>query len=187
MPSETVPSETVPFALGLGGNLGPVESTLRRALESLARHLGPLEVAPLYRTAPVPSPAPPQPPQPDYLNTAAVGATPLPPDAVLALAKALELHHGRRRPRHGGRRDAPRSLDVDLLLYGRRVSRRRELTLPHPRLAERRFVLEPLARVAGDWPVPAADDRAGDGPPSTVRELLAACRDRSRVERIGWS
>jgi 2-amino-4-hydroxy-6-hydroxymethyldihydropteridine diphosphokinase len=143
-------------ALALGGNLGPVESTLREALRQLEAVLGPLRVAPFCRTAAVSSI-----PQPDYLNTAAVGATALPPDAVLALAKALERAAGRR----PGPRFGPRPLDVDLLLWGDLVLPHPELTLPHPRLRERRFVLEPLAAIAPDWRVPP------DG--RTVAELLA--------------
>jgi 2-amino-4-hydroxy-6-hydroxymethyldihydropteridine diphosphokinase len=99
-------------------------------------------------------------PQPDFLNTAAVVRTALPPDAVLAVAKALERAAGRRRTVRFG----PRPLDIDLLLYGDRHSTAPELTLPHPRLRERRFMLEPLAALAPDWPVPP------DG--ATVRELL---------------
>src|SRR4051794_19460074 len=84
-----------PVALALGGNLGPaadIEQRLRHALRHLEAVLGPLRVAPLYRTAAV-SPFP----QPDFLNTAAFGHTTLPPDAVLAVAKALEFVAGRRR------------------------------------------------------------------------------------------
>jgi 2-amino-4-hydroxy-6-hydroxymethyldihydropteridine diphosphokinase len=132
---------------------------LRRALGDLETALGPLRAAPLYRTPPV-SPIP----QPDFLNTAALVRTVLPPDAVLAVAKALERAAGRRR----GPRFGPRPLDIDLLLYGDLQSTAPELTLPHPRLRERRFMLEPLADLAPDWPVPP------DG--MTVRELLARLR-----------
>lgn len=158
--------EPVLVALALGGNLGPVAETLRQALRRLEAALGPLQVAPLYRTAAV-SPTP----QPDYLNTAALGRTRLSPDAVLALAKALELAAGRR----AGPRFGPRPLDVDLLLWGDLVSPYPELTLPHPRLRDRRFVLEPLAALAPDLPVPP------DG--KTVRELLEGVRGQ-RVERV---
>lgn len=104
-----------------------------------------------------------------------MGSTALPPEAVLALAKALERAAGRRR----GVRFGPRPLDVDLLLYGARTSSAPELTLPHPRLAERRFVLAPLAEIAPDWPVPP------DG--TTVAELLARLPGQDEVERIGWT
>jgi 2-amino-4-hydroxy-6-hydroxymethyldihydropteridine diphosphokinase len=157
-------------ALALGGNQGPVEQTLRQALSQLRASLGPLRVASLYRSLPL-SPVP----QPDFLNTAAVAHTALPPEAVLALAKALERAAGRQR----GVRFGPRPLDVDLLTYGSLRSDAPELTLPHPRLRERRFVLEPLAEIAPDLSVPP------DGTP--VRELLARLEGQPGVERIGWS
>lgn len=127
-------------------------------------------MASLYRTRPL-SPVP----QPDFLNTAAVAHTALPAEAVLALAKALERAAGRRR----GARFGPRPLDVDLLTYGFHCSDAPELALPHPRLRERRFVLEPLAEIAPDLAVPP------DG--TTVRELLARLEGQPGVERIGWS
>lgn len=157
-------------AFALGGNLGPVEQTLRQALRQLRASLGPLRVASLYRSLPL-SPVP----QPDFLNTAALAHTTLLPEAVLALAKALERAAGRRR----GARFGPRPLDVDLLTYGSHCSDAPELALPHPRLRERRFVLEPLAEIAPDLAVPP------DG--TTVRELLARLEGQPGVERIGWS
>jgi 2-amino-4-hydroxy-6-hydroxymethyldihydropteridine diphosphokinase len=145
-----------------------VEQTLGRALRQLEASLGPLRIASLYRSPPVSPVA-----QPDFLNTAALAHTALEPEAVLALAKALERAAGRRR----GLRFGPRPLDVDLLLYGDRWSAAPELTLPHPRLRERRFMLEPLAEIAPDWPVPP------DG--ATVRELLSRLGE-TPLERIGW-
>jgi 2-amino-4-hydroxy-6-hydroxymethyldihydropteridine diphosphokinase len=106
-----------------------------------------------------------------------VGETTLSPAALLAVLKALELTAGRRRasaaslPRWG-----PRPLDIDLLLYGELQSDRPELTLPHPGLRTRRFVLEPLAEIAPHLPVPP-DHR-------TVRELLAALPAGPRVLRL---
>jgi len=139
---------------------------LRRALRDLEAALGPLQVAPFYRTAAV-SPIP----QPDFLNTAVLARTALPPDAILAVAKALEHAAGRRL----GVRFGPRPLDIDLLLYGDVQIATPELTLPHPRLRERRFMLEPLAALAPDLRVPP------DG--ATVRELLERVREQ-RVERL---
>jgi 2-amino-4-hydroxy-6-hydroxymethyldihydropteridine diphosphokinase len=143
---------------------------LRAALRQLASALGPLRVASLYRSTAV-SPLP----QPDFLNTAALAHTSLAAEAVLALAKALELAAGRRR----GPRFGPRALDVDLLLYDDEVSDAPEMTLPHPRLRARRFMLEPLAEIAPGWPVPP------DG--ATVAELLAPLSGQAGVERIGWT
>jgi len=132
----------------------------------LRRHLDEVRVAPLYRT-PAVSPIP----QPDYLNTALLARSPLDAESLLALAKALERAAGRRR----GERFGPRPLDVDLLWFGDRRSARPELTLPHPRLAERRFVLQPLADLALDLRVPALELR--------VRDLLAALPP-GEIERI---
>jgi len=150
-----------------------VERTLTRALRDLEAALGPLRIASLYRSSHL-SPIS----QPDYLNTAAVARTALEPEAILALAKALELAAGRQHPAQTVRW-GPRPLDIDLLLYGDRISDAPELTLPHPRLRERRFMLEPLAEIAPDWPVPP------DGLP--VRELLARLGTVQDLERIAWS
>ncbi|HEX2255073.1 MAG TPA: 2-amino-4-hydroxy-6-hydroxymethyldihydropteridine diphosphokinase [Thermoanaerobaculia bacterium] len=158
------------IALGLGGNLGPVRDTLAGAVGRLRALLGPLTVASLYRTAPV------GPPQPPYLNTAAVGTTRRSPREILALTQELERAAGRRA---GGERWGARELDVDLLVYGSRVQDDPLLTLPHPRLRERAFVLVPLAEIAPDLPIPP------DG--ATARQLLAALGPAARhgVERLG--
>jgi 2-amino-4-hydroxy-6-hydroxymethyldihydropteridine diphosphokinase len=129
-----------------------------------------LRRAPLYRSAAI---SPGHFPQPDYLNTAALGRTALPPDALLAIAKTLERRAGRRR----GARFGPRPLDVDLLFYGDLQTTTPELTLPHPRLRERRFMLEPLAALAPGLRLPP------DG--ATVRELLERVMGQE-VERVDW-
>jgi 2-amino-4-hydroxy-6-hydroxymethyldihydropteridine diphosphokinase len=168
----TSTTRSEPIALALGGNEGSaadVERTLRRALGDLEAALGPLLVAPFYRTAAL-SPVP----QPDFLNTAVLVRTSLPPDAVLAVAKALEHAAGRRRDASSVRY-GPRPLDIDLLLYGGLESAAPELTLPHPRLRERRFMLEPLAALDPEIRVPP------DG--RTVRELLERVKDQI-VERL---
>lgn len=173
------------LALALGGNVpghlsvkasakanaepSPVEHTLAWALRRLEASLGPLRVASLYRTAPV-SPVP----QPDFLNTAALARTALPPEELLALAKSLEREAGRR----PGVRFGPRPLDIDLLVYGDLRLETPELTLPHPRMRERRFVLVPLAEIAPDLPVPP------DG--ARVADLLARLGEGEAVERVDW-
>lgn len=126
--------------IGLGANLGDARATLAWALQQLHTH--PLvtlqQVSSLYRTRPVDAEGP------DYLNAVALLHTSLEPEALLQLLQDLELQAGRERPY----RHAPRTLDLDLLAYGQRVLNSATLTLPHPRMHLRRFVLEPLAEVA---------------------------------------
>jgi 2-amino-4-hydroxy-6-hydroxymethyldihydropteridine diphosphokinase len=176
-PPPSPPRPVAVIALGLGGNLGgpgEIEAALRLALERLRESLGELKVASLYR-GPAVGPRGGE-PQPDFLNTAVVGSTALQPEAVLAIAKALEMAAGRR----PGPRFGPRPLDVDLLLYGNLRSAAPELTLPHPRLAERRFALAPLAEIAPDLQIPAF----GASPSELLRRLPAAAPP---VERLAWS
>jgi 2-amino-4-hydroxy-6-hydroxymethyldihydropteridine diphosphokinase len=163
--------------VALGGNVGDVAATFRRTLALLERILGPLRVASLYRSPPLPLPAAIAAPQPldqnDYLNTVAVGSTWLDPEALAAVFKALERRAGRR----AAVRFAPRPLDLDLLLYGDRRSERPELRLPHPGLTTRAFVLVPLAELWPDRPIP------GHG--LTVREALARLGSTESLERLG--
>jgi 2-amino-4-hydroxy-6-hydroxymethyldihydropteridine diphosphokinase len=160
--------ETV--AIGLGANLGDARATLAWAVQQLAAHTDVQlqRVSSLYRTRPVDAQGP------DYLNAVAVLSTTLGPTALLDLLQALELQAGRERPY----RHAPRTLDLDLLLYGQRVLTTDRLTLPHPRLHQRRFVLEPLAEVAPDLLVPGQ---------ASASLLCARLRDQAAdqaVERV---
>lgn len=155
--------------MALGANLGSPRRTLERAVRRLAGALHRIRVSPVYRTAPVGGP-----PQPDYLNAVAVGETRLSPVALLVLLQAIEDEAGR--VRVVGRRDEPRTLDLDLLLYGTRRIATRDLTVPHPRLAERRFVLAPLADLAPRHVVPGAG--------KTVARLLAEAPDQ-RITHAG--
>lgn len=160
----------VPTALGLGANLGEAEETLRTAARELSGILEDARVGGLYRSPPESRSG-----QPSYLNTAVIGRTSLAPEDLLALVKSLERRAGRRRTvRHGAR-----LLDVDLLLYADLERQTPELTLPHPRLRRRAFVLAPLADVAPDWRIPP------DG--ASVRQLLAALPDAATAERLTWA
>ncbi len=133
--------------VGLGANLGAAADTLRQALQVLARTPGVrcIRASSLYRTAPVDATGP------DYLNAVAEVGTVLTAPALLAQLQALELGFGRERPY----RNAPRTLDLDLLLFGSGRIDSPRLTVPHPRLWERAFVLVPLAEVAPQWVAPA--------------------------------
>lgn len=153
--------------IGLGGNVGAVEATLasaRRRLEALSA--APLVASPIYETAPWGEAR-----QPPYLNQV-VGIVPrMGPLETLRALQAIEADHGRVR----GRRWGPRPLDLDLLCWPRTTIDTPALVLPHPRLAERRFVLAPWNDVAPDLVVP--------GLGRTVAELLADCPDASWVRR----
>ncbi|MHA3905320.1 2-amino-4-hydroxy-6-hydroxymethyldihydropteridine diphosphokinase [Castellaniella sp. WN] len=126
--------------VGLGANLGDAAGTVRRAAAELAGAPGVsgLRLSPLYGTAPVNSSGP------DYVNAVASLRTALPPLDLLAALQAIEQRHGRERPY----RNAPRTLDLDLLLYGDQAIDLPALTVPHPRMHERAFVLRPLIDLA---------------------------------------
>ena len=163
-----MPLVAVALGANLPGRLGPPADNLRFAVRELGRNLRRIRVAPVFRTEPV-SPIP----QPDYLNTALVGSTELGPFELLALLKALEGIAGRL----PGPRLGPRVLDLDLLLHGDTVLEAPELTLPHPELSQRRFVLEPLSRVAPELRIPPEG--------RTVARWLKALHDESAVAEIG--
>jgi len=157
------------IAIGLGSNLGPRERQLAAAVRALVMVVSEIKVGGLYESAPLGGAA-----QPRYLNSALVGRTRLSPEPLLAVLKFLERRAGRGRgPRWGSR-----TLDLDLLLYGDELSTRPELTLPHPQLRARNFVLAPLADVAPDLAVPP------DG--ATIAALLARV-GAGDLERRDWS
>src|SRR5688572_15129791 len=135
-----------PIAIAIGSNLGDRRGHLHWAFERLAELLSDVRTSSIIETAPVDVPDS----QPPYLNAAVVGRTDLTPAELMARLLALERARGRVRP---GMR-AARTLDLDLILYGDQSIDTPGLTVPHPRFAERAFVLEPLAQIAGDWQDP---------------------------------
>ena len=145
--------------VGVGSNLGDREGLVRRALEALGEQAGiDVEaVSSLRETDPVGLLE-----QPKFLNAVARVSTTLPPRALLDSLLSVERGLGRTRD---GPQFGPRTIDLDLLLYGTETVSEPGLEVPHPRLHERRFVLEPLVELDPDLAVP------GKG---TVRELLAA-------------
>jgi 2-amino-4-hydroxy-6-hydroxymethyldihydropteridine diphosphokinase len=149
--------------VGIGANLGDARANVLDALDRLAllpdTHL--VQASSLYRTAPIDSSGG------DYVNAVAALDTKLGAHALLVALFAIELAHGRERPY----RNAPRTLDLDLLLYGDEViADAPALFVPHPRMHERAFVLAPLAEVAPDLVIP------GRG---RVADLLAGVADQA--------
>lgn len=133
--------------VGLGSNLDRPAQQLRTALRELGDlpHTRLLNRSPLYRSAPL---GPPD--QPDYVNAVAVLSATLDAHALLDELQALELRHGRVRNEHWG----PRTLDLDLLLFGDRQIDSERLIVPHPQMHKRAFVLVPLHDVAPDIQLP---------------------------------
>ncbi len=128
--------------IGLGSNLGHRLQTLQGAIDRLAEHrqIDVVRVSQWHETSPIGGPAG----QSSFLNGAALIETTLPPADVLAVLHAIESDLGRRR----GERWAPRTVDLDLLLYDQVVQDAPSLVIPHPRMAWRRFVLQPASEVA---------------------------------------
>jgi 2-amino-4-hydroxy-6-hydroxymethyldihydropteridine diphosphokinase len=142
-----------PVAIALGSNLGDREATLRGAIAALRPLIRNLRVSSFYQTAYVGSEE-----QPPVLNGALVGETNLAAHPLLERLLDIELRFGRTRP-YGG---APRTLDLDLILYGNDTIDEPGLSVPHPRFRERRFVLEPLAEIAADWRDPVTGKTVGN-------------------------
>jgi len=122
--------------------LGDPRAAVRKAIEDLAQLPGTVTVAvsSLYRSAPLAADGP------DYVNAVVQVRTELSPDALLAALQAIEQQAGRERPY----RNAPRTLDLDILLYGEHRVDRDDLQIPHPRMWQRAFVVLPLAEIAPD-------------------------------------
>ncbi len=160
-----MPSAIVRAYIGLGANLGDSAATLRRVLAELQATDGITAVtaSPFYRSAPVDATGP------DFVNAVAALDTRLPPLALLDALQALENSHGRQRPY----KNAPRTLDLDLLTYGDTQQNHERLILPHPRMHLRAFVLLPLRDLAPDMWV--------EGKP--ISEWIDAIQDQA-IERL---
>jgi len=156
--------------LGLGSNVGDRQAHLRAAVEQLGEHgVEADSVSSLYETEPVGEVID----QPDFLNAVARIRTGLEPHELLDVCKAIEVEQGRML---GGQRHGPRPLDVDVLLLGDLELQTDRLTLPHPQVTSRRFVLEPLLELDPDLELP-------DG--TRLADSLAALGPGQRVERAG--
>lgn len=153
--------------IGLGSNLQDPAAQLRSALEQMKAipDTTLLNCSDLYCSAPI---GPGE--QPDYVNAVASLDTDLAPEDLLDALQAIENRHGRERTLRWG----ARTLDLDILLFGTRQLDTARLQVPHPRMAERNFVLEPLAQLAPDLTMP-------DGTP--LQKLLAQCPP-NRLHRL---
>ena len=149
-------ADSVIATLGVGANLGDPRTAVRKAIEDLAQLPGTVTVAvsSLYGSAPLDADGP------DYVNAVVQVRTALSPDALLAALQAIEQQAGRERPY----RNAPRTLDLDILLYGEQRVDREDLQIPHPRMWQRAFVVLPLSEIAPDLVSPTqAQAVAGQG------------------------
>lgn len=153
--------------VALGTNLGDRQANLQTALDRLGAVVTIRMVSPVYETEPWGVTD-----QPKFLNMAVVGETALEPDALLAALKRIEGDMGRTETVRYG----PRVIDLDILFYDDRVVHNAQLEIPHPRLAERRFVLAPLADIAPDFKHPVLG--------LSVRELLGRLPDEGDVRRL---
>ena len=141
--------------LGLGSNLGDRKQNLAQAMDLLSQHLAIKKLSSVYETEPVGYKE-----QPLFLNAVCRVSMGLSPENLLRLTKKIEAKLGRT----PGPSNAPRLIDIDILFYDNEVLNDKELTIPHPRLVERAFVLVPLAEIAPDLVHP--------GNKKTVKELL---------------
>jgi len=149
----------IPVAIALGSNLGDRAAHLAFAVEHLRTAVPNLRVSRFIDTEPVGVGT-----QPVFLNGAVAGCTSLSAQQLLAFLLAVERERGRRRPFEG----APRTLDLDLVLYGAAIIDEPGLTVPHPRFRDRAFVLAPLAEIAGEMTDPVSG--------LTIRELWERIR-----------
>jgi 2-amino-4-hydroxy-6-hydroxymethyldihydropteridine diphosphokinase len=145
----------MPFSVlvALGSNLGDRALSLRRAIDALRSVIQVVRVSPFVDTEPVDAPSG----SPRFLNTVVAGYTDLDPQSLLDALLAIETRLGRRRTI----RNAPRVIDIDLILHSAHLVRTRGLTLPHPRYLGREFVREPLRELGLSWKDPATGESLG--------------------------
>jgi len=154
--------------LGLGSNLGDRMSNLASAVERLSRKITIKKISSVYETEPVYYKE-----QPLYLNAVLSAVTELDPFELLNFVKSIESDLGRQ----PSFRNAPRTIDIDILFYGDQVAETAELIIPHPRIAERAFVLVPLAEIAPRLVHPLLQKK--------VSELLAVVEGVDGVRKFG--
>ncbi len=154
--------------IGLGSNIGDRFGKLQQALDEIAglQSTGVKNVSSVYETSPVGDPD-----QPDFLNAVAELSTGLGPAELFASLKSVERLVGRTPSRRWG----PREIDIDILLYGDRIVDSEGLTIPHPRMTLRRFVLVPLTEISPETIHPVLGD--------TVAVIAGRCTSQERIEK----
>jgi 2-amino-4-hydroxy-6-hydroxymethyldihydropteridine diphosphokinase len=159
-------TDTVTAYLSLGSNLGNREDNLDMALKLLSERMRMGKVSSIYDTEPLGNTG-----QPRFLNLACEVFTRLTPEGLLSLAKGIERKMGRR-----GRSGEPRTLDIDILLYGDKVVEKPDLVIPHASMAARSFVLVPLAEIAPDVVHPVTKQK--------IKEMRDAIKEVQGVMKL---
>jgi len=159
-------TEAVTVYLGLGSNMGDRQRNLDKALEFLSQRLRMGKISSIYDTEPLGDTS-----QSRYLNLVCQAETRLEPTALLALVKGIETKLGR-----VGKSGAPRTIDIDILLYGDKVIETPELVIPHPKMTKRAFVLVPLDEIAPDLVHPASG--------KTIRDLLKGATEKQGILKL---
>ncbi len=154
--------------LGIGTNLGEREENLRQAITLIGEHIGDItRVSSVYETEPWGFKS-----ETTFLNLVVIAETELTPSGLLGRILMIEAMMGRLREGVGYK---SRVIDIDILFFGSRIFENKALTIPHPKIQDRKFVLIPLAEIAGDLIHPVFK--------KNIRELLRECKDKSEVKK----
>ena len=155
--------------LGIGTNLGEREENLRKAITLIGEHIGIItRVSSVYETEPWGFKS-----ETTFLNIVVIAETKLTPSGLLGRILMIEAMMGRLRE---GTVYKSRVIDIDILFFGNRIFENKVLTIPHPKIQDRRFVLVPLSEIAGELVHPVLN--------KSIQELLKDCKDNSKVLKI---